>query len=99
MTLEEIKQNDIGAQLFGLTEGTDLDKKLDALFDDMQAKGLTEEQIFEQMVGGKENKDTLAAGEGIEIEGSQINVNSEIFKEFEKLMSEQGPGAEIEMFK
>jgi hypothetical protein len=46
MSNEEVVEDDLGAKLLSMVEGSDFDKKMDLMFNAMLEKGMTEDQII-----------------------------------------------------
>ena len=46
MTDAQLIEEDVGAKIFKMVEGTEFDRKLDEMFERMEASGMTEEQIM-----------------------------------------------------
>ena len=96
MSLEEMMEQDMGEKLQKMMEGSKLDRQMDAHFDEMMSRGLTEDDIMREMLGGKANQDSLEKGNGIEIEPSKMNVNPELFALFDQHMKEKGADGELD---
>ena len=61
----------------------------------MIARGLTEDDIMRDLMGGKQNKDALDKGQGIEMDLSKMNVSPELLELFDKHMKDNGADAEL----
>ena len=96
MSLEEMMEQDMGEKLQKMMEGSKLDRQMDAHFDEMMSRGLTEDDIMREMLGGKANQESLEKGNGIEIEPSKMNVNPELFALFDQHMKEKGADGELD---
>ena len=83
-----------------MIEGSQLDQMLDAHFAKLVSQGMTEEQILQQMMGGKKSGlgNDSANGEEVNVDASQLNIDKDLFKEFEKVMKAQGMDKEMENF-
>ena len=53
MTLEDVEKQDLGSNLLKFVEGTEYDRKLDELIENLAAQGLSEREILEKMIGSK----------------------------------------------
>ena len=89
-------EQDMGEKLQKMMEGSKLDRQMDAHFDEMMSRGLTEDDIMREMLGGKANQESLEKGNGIEIEPSKMNVNPELFALFDQHMKEKGADSELD---
>ena len=104
ISLEEFEKNDLGAQLEQMIKGTAFDKKLDAYLDDMERRGLSEEQILQEMLGGKQNLDDLNAEKGVQVEISPDNLKgssmqTDLFDAFKQAMEKDIKPEELEKLK
>ena len=56
------------------------------MLDQLEAKGLTEDDLLKQMMGGQLSQENL--DKGGEIDVSKMKMDDEMFKDFEKVMKE-----------
>ena len=87
-----------------MIKGTAFDKKLDAYLDDMERRGLSEEQILQEMLGGKQNLDDLNAEKGVQVEISPDNLKgssmqTDLFDAFKQAMEKDIKPEELEKLK
>jgi hypothetical protein len=57
LSFEELQKMDVGTQLLQHIQGTELDQKMDRVFSDLAARGFSEREIFQQMLGQQPNAD------------------------------------------
>ena len=79
-----------------MIKGTNFEKELDAYFDKMEALGMSEEDILKQMMGGAQNKDMVDKGQAIEFDVTDIKMDQQLFKEFDKVMKSHGVDKELQ---
>ena len=85
MSNEEVVEDDLGAKLLSMVEGSDFDKKMDLMFNAMLEKGMTEDQIIKQMMGTM--KVEQGENEEVNFDPEGMVMDPEMMKEFEALMN------------
>ena len=92
----------MGGSLLKFVEGTEYDRKLDELIEQLEAQGLSEREILQKMVGSKNlvKEDSQKEEQELFFDPSLLDIDGGLFREFSKVMDSKKNDPElVEMFR
>ena len=83
---EEVKRHDLAHQLDEMLKGSEFDKQLDKRIEEMEAQGLTEHQIMDQLMSGTNSG--IDFDKESNFDPTKLKMDQDLMREFEKVMEQ-----------